>query len=182
MLAKRDAVEQLHREKEAAVDLAGVVDRDQVAMAQHPRDLDLAQEPGADLLLALEIGQQQLQRDGAARFLVGGTKDRGGGALADRARECGSGRCASARLGSDGRIDRGSSAIDGQTPVPRPPPRSRCRGRRHRARRATSACAAASGSPPADSSARNCRAPSAVCRPSVQSSSISPPESACSAT
>ena len=54
------AVDEPHREVEAAVDVAGVVDRDHVRMLERHRELGLAGEPLAETLVQRESGATSL--------------------------------------------------------------------------------------------------------------------------
>ena len=54
-----------HREVQAAVDLAGAVDRHDVRMLERRCELGFAQEAVVEALVEREIGRDELQRDGS---------------------------------------------------------------------------------------------------------------------
>jgi hypothetical protein len=61
-LAKVGPDDEAHRQVEAAVDVAGVVDRHHVRMLERHRELGLSGEPLAEAVVELELGRNQLER------------------------------------------------------------------------------------------------------------------------
>ena len=70
------AFDEAHREVELAIDLAGVVDVDDVRVAERGRQARLAQEPIAERLVLGHLRDDDLQRDPALeRGVLGGVDD-----------------------------------------------------------------------------------------------------------
>ena len=75
-VAKRDAVDELDREVEPALILAGVVEGGDSCVAQRTRVASLAQESAASLVRVGHALGQELERDGAREQRVFGLPDR----------------------------------------------------------------------------------------------------------
>ena len=78
------ALDEAHREVEAAVDVAGVVDRNDVRVLERHRELRLAREALVEALVERELGRDQLQRDRSLQAQVVGAVDDAHPAPADQ--------------------------------------------------------------------------------------------------
>jgi hypothetical protein len=58
------SIHEPHRDEQELAVLAGLVDGDHVRVVERGRDPRLAREPGAEGLVARELGRDQLERDG----------------------------------------------------------------------------------------------------------------------
>jgi hypothetical protein len=83
-LAQVTAADEAHRQKQVAIGLAEVEDRDDVRVLKGRGQLRLPQETATEALVAGQLGVEQLERDTLIRAGALGEIDRTGSALADQ--------------------------------------------------------------------------------------------------